>query len=82
MFNAQRQQPKFCIIRFPFTRSRLCVIVLSNTLDHTRFYSNERESRLAGENGLPVKTEYEGAQKSKKQPLKGCPNHINRDFVS
>ena len=62
---------------FSVTRNGLCVSVLLNTLDTT--VSIQRENKLGY--ALPMRTDYEETENSKKYSVKDCPYHANKDKI-
>ena len=60
---------------FLLTRNGLCVSLLLNTLDTT--VSIQRGKKLVY--ALPMRTDYEETQNLKKQSVKDCPYHTNKD---
>ena len=62
---------------FSVTRNGLCVSVLLNTLDTT--VSIQRGKKLGY--ALPMRTDYEETENSKKYSVKDCPYHANKDKI-
>ena len=62
---------------FSVTRNGLCVSVLLNTLDTT--VSIQRGKKLGY--ALPMRTDYEETQNLKKNSVKDCPYHANKDKI-
>ena len=62
---------------FSVTRNGLCISVLLNTLDTT--VSIQRGKKLSY--ALPMRTDYEETQNSKRYSVKNCPYHANKDKI-
>ena len=62
---------------FSVTRNRLCLSVLLNTLDTT--VSIQRGKKLGY--ALPMRTDYEETQNSKRYSMNDCPYHANKDII-
>ena len=62
---------------FSVTRNGLCISVLLNTLDTT--VSIQRGKKLSY--ALPMRTDYEETQNSKRYSVKDCPYHANKDKI-
>ena len=62
---------------FSVKRNGLCAKVLLNTLDTTVLMQRGKKLGYA----LPMKNDYEETQNLKKNNVKDCPNHANRDNI-